>query len=248
MTEDELTGPILEITELEAGSTQAMTEAGVTTCLMIRATGNLSTTGEPATWNLAAPREGALHLLAALHGGAHLAFPDLVPSDAVAGFASDPRAGQSSLASNLRDTWEHTGRDLSRADLTALGCVAALFALVQAITQISSIPRVVYPFLAVAALLGGGVVMGTVWTLWPRRITERPDLPGSWLHALGFGTREALTTAYAEWSSAAIAAGQVMALSPVVLRKWMAVRVVLPLFCATVAVLLVGLLVGLLTT
>lgn len=242
MTGEEAGGPVLEVVELGIGAAQIVTEAGVTTCLLVRAAGHLGPDSETVTWDLAFPQAVAPHLLDALATGARMTFPDLFPSPAAATSPAHPGVEE---ASNLRNTWEHILHDLGRADLTVLGAVAALFALLQAITQISSIPRAVFPFLTAAALLGYGVVLAAVWTLWPRRITATPKEPGSWLHARAFDTPEALIAAYAAWSSAAIAAGQTLALAPVAFRKWAAVRVVLPLFCATVAVLLAGLIVGL---
>lgn len=142
-------------------------------------------------------------------------------------------------------THEHTRNDLNRADLTSLGCVAALIGLSQAITNLSSIPHAVYPFLEMAAVFASGVVGATIWTLWPRRINCSPRMPGSWLHARRAETGSELVEVYARRSAAEISAGQVLALAPVAHRKWMAVRVVLPLFAAVIATLLVALIVGL---
>lgn len=151
----------------------------------------------------------------------------------------------SHVVSRLQVTWEHIRQELDRANLTALGCVGLLFGLAGAITQISSIPRVVYPYLVIAAVLSAGVMGTLAWVLWPRGIDQKPELPGSWPHARRFTTEKDLIAAYVKYSAAHIVAGQVLALAPTTHRKWAAVRVMLPLTGSVVVVLLIALIVGL---
>lgn len=153
----------------------------------------------------------------------------------------DPTRGSSTLPIAHEDV----RGQYTRSDLTAPVCVAALIGIGQVISNISSIPQVVYPILIVAALLAASVVGATIWALWPRGLGSTPKLPGSWPHAESFKEALDLVDAYDEHAPEVILAGQIIALTPAIRRRWSATRVVLALFGATVATLLVALVVGL---
>lgn len=136
---------------------------------------------------------------------------------------------------------EHTRQDLARADLTALGYVAALIALGTMITQINSIPAHVLPWLAAACLPAAGVVAAAIWAMWPRRINHTPDRPGSWVHARSTQSVDELLGSYLPYSADEIAAEQLHVLATVAHRKFRAVRIMLPLLGATITILLAAL-------
>lgn len=72
---------------------------------------------------------------------------------------------QTSSTTLLPTVLEHTRADLARADLTAIGCVAALIALGTMITQINGIPAAVLPWLAAACLPAAGVIAAACWAM-----------------------------------------------------------------------------------
>lgn len=135
---------------------------------------------------------------------------------------------------------EHTRHDLARADLTALGCVAALIALGTMITQISGIPASVLPWLAAACLPAAGVLAAACAAMWPRGIDATNAGAGSWIHARAKGCPQ-LIDDYIDTPAAAIAAAQLWALANVTHRKFRAVRIMLPLLGLTVVILLAAL-------
>lgn len=136
---------------------------------------------------------------------------------------------------------EHTRSDIARADLTALGCVGALIALGTMITQINSLPANVLPWLASATIPATGVLTAACTAMWPRRINSTPTWPGSWVHAHATQSLDELLGSYLPFTADEIAAEQLHALAAVAHRKFTAVRIMLPLLGATIAVLLAAL-------
>jgi hypothetical protein len=136
---------------------------------------------------------------------------------------------------------EHTRQDMARADLTALGCAAALIALGTMITQINGIPASALPWLAAACLPAAGVLAAACWAMWPRHINGTPAMPGSWVHARTIGSVDELIGSYLPWAVEEITAAQTKALAAVAHRKFTAVRIMLPLLGLTIVILLAAL-------
>lgn len=158
---------------------------------------------------------------------------------------TEPGTDQQRGTAMLLPVLDHTRSDLARADLTALAGPGLLAAIAQAITQLGSIPPVVLPWLAAAAVFAVATFAAACVVIWPRRINITLTTPGSWLHARAVASTAALLAAYQAATVEEITAEQLLELAGVAHRKWTAVRWMLPPLGATIAVLLVALVVGL---